>query len=271
MGNYDFIRSGVDLGVKSLSGDAKPEQLIEGSVDFGLKMVETLESIIGAAASAQFGKVANKEFSDDIPEDVANDLSESGTDTYGETEAEDWGEIEEDIISESSETQDNGAEQYDFNGIDCYSDTNRMDALLDNFQDTNWENSELDDKKQSMTELADYVIEITGNENPPDIVFRDDMGEGEYGGYNPSSNTLEINENMLDDSAEAADTVAHELWHAYQQQCAEDPSSERGRDYQDGFENYISPEYDFEGYQNQMVEAEARAFAQNFKDRLASI
>jgi hypothetical protein len=61
------------------------------------------------------------------------------------------------------------------------------------------------------------------------------------------------------------------MWHAYQQQCAEDPSNERSLEYQEAFDNYISPEYDFEGYQNQMVEAEAREYAQGFKDRLATI
>jgi Zn-dependent peptidase ImmA (M78 family) len=120
-----------------------------------------------------------------------------------------------------------------------------------------------------MTDLADYVAADTGNKNPPEIVFRGDMNDGEYGSYSPSTNTIEINENMLGDSAEAVDTVAHEMWHAYQQQCALDPTSERGCEYQEGFDNYISPEYDFEGYQNQMVEAEAREFAQGFRDRLA--
>jgi predicted SprT family Zn-dependent metalloprotease len=44
---------------------------------------------------------------------------------------------------------------------------------------------------------------------------------------------MEINANMLDDSAEAADTIAHELWHAHQHQCALDPTSEKGREYQE--------------------------------------
>jgi predicted SprT family Zn-dependent metalloprotease len=122
-----------------------------------------------------------------------------------------------------------------------------------------------------MLELAEYVADDTGTIPPPEIVFRGDMADGEYGGYNPSTNTLEINENMLDDSAEAADTVAHEMWHAHQHQCALDPSCEKGRDYQEGFDNYISPEYDYEGYQNQMVEAEAREYAQGFKDKLAGM
>jgi hypothetical protein len=144
----------------------------------------------------------------------------------------------------------------------------QIDSVLDNFQEDKWNDLSLEEQKQSMTDLAGYVASDTGNENPPEIIFRNDMNDGEYGGYNPETNTLEINENMLADSAEAADTVAHEMWHAYQQQCALDPASGKGRKYQEGFDNYISPEYDFEGYENQMIEAEAREYAQGFKDRL---
>ena len=147
----------------------------------------------------------------------------------------------------------------------------KIDTILDNFHEDNWSDLSLDEQKQSMTELADFVASDTGNEIPPEIVFRDDITDGTYGGYNPETNTMEINENMLDNSAEAADTIAHEMWHAYQQQEATDPNSEKGQEYQEGFNNYISPEYDFEGYENQMVEAEAREYAQGFKDRLADI
>ncbi|MCL2745195.1 MAG: hypothetical protein FWE67_15235 [Planctomycetaceae bacterium] len=147
-------------------------------------------------------------------------------------------------------------------------DSQRRDAALENFQEDKWSDLPLEEQKQSMTKLADYVAADTGNKNPPEVVFRDDMNYGEYGGYNPGTNTIEINQNMLDDSAEAADTITHEMWHAHQQQCAEDPSNERSQEYQEAFDNYISPEYDFEGYENQMVEAEAREYAQGFKDRL---
>ena len=148
-------------------------------------------------------------------------------------------------------------------------DTKQMDAALENFQSDTWGDLSLEEQKQSITELADYVAADTGNENPPEIVFRDDMEDGVYGGYSPDTNTIEINQNMLGDSVEAADTITHEMWHAYQHQCALDPASEKGQAYQEGFDNYISPEYDFEGYENQMVEAEAREFAQGFRDRLS--
>ena len=236
--------------------------MIKGMLDIGWKIADVS------------AKLVHKEIQEDVPEDIPEDVSADTSGASEEPQAdtyEDCFEIEEDIAVESAEPLNEAEEQFDFNGVDCYNDAARMDASLESFQDDQWAALELDEKKQSMTNLADYVLDVTGNENPPEIVFRDDMGDGEYGGYDPATNTLEINENMLDDNSEAADTVAHELWHAYQQQCAENPSSERGREYQEGFDNYISPEYDYEGYQNQMVEAEARAFAQNFKDRLDSL
>lgn len=75
---------------------------------------------------------------------------------------------------------------------------------------------------------------------------------------------------MLYDNNEAADTIAHELWHAYQHERAMNPQSAKDYQYQYGFENYIRPDDDFTAYQDQLVEAEARAFAQQFKDRLST-
>lgn len=99
-------------------------------------------------------------------------------------------------------------------------------------------------------------------------VYHNNPVEGECGSYNPSSNTIHINEYMLDDGAETADTVAHELWHAYQYERASNPSSPKDYEYLNNFENIIDPELDYEGYQDQLIESEARAFAEQFKGRL---
>ena len=172
-----------------------------------------------------------------------------------------------DLNAEADVSEGSGTEiTHDSPGEDL-NDTS-LDAVLDNFQEDNWSDLSLDEQKQSMTDLANHVTNDIGIETPPEIVFCDDMPDGSYGGYNPETNTMEINENMLDDSVEAADTIAHELWHTHQQEIANDPSNPRAEEYQEGFDNYISPEFDFEGYQNQMVEAEARDYAQGFKDRL---
>ncbi len=93
-------------------------------------------------------------------------------------------------------------------------------------------------------------------------------GDVNYGGYSAATNTLEVNEHMLYENEEAADTIAHELWHAYQHERAENPTSTKDYLYKYGFDNYVRPEDDFSAYQDQLVEAEARAFAQQFKDRL---
>lgn len=146
-----------------------------------------------------------------------------------------------------------------------------VDVILNNFQEDRWSDLSLEGQKQAMTELADHVIADTGLQNPPEIIFSSDMPDGTYGGYSADTNTIEINQNMLDDSFEAADTIAHELWHAYQHEAANNPNNPRAAEYQEGFDNYISPEFDFEGYENQMVEAEARAYAQGYKDRIAAM
>jgi hypothetical protein len=291
MGGYLFGDSG-DMNDGELFDDSAVNEIPE-DVDGGLfddaaplemtDEIEPVQELDNGEAEQVLEDEGVLDNQVEIPEDVDNSiLSESPIEVEQDIDddnipaetsdnvSNDVMEIEEDII-EMPETHGETEGQFNFNDVDCYTDTELMDATLDNFQDDKWADMELEEKKQSMNELADYIIDVTGNENPPDIVFRDDMGDGEYGGYDPSTNTLEINENLLDDNAEAADTVAHELWHSYQQQCAEDPTSERGREYQEGFDSYISPEYDYEGYQNQMIETEARAFAQNFKDRLDNL
>ena len=188
------------------------------------------------------------EYSKSIAKDTGIDLNDGANDVTG-------------VIGKES-VNDNTGEDLNDTG------TEQLDSVLDNFKENNWSDLSLEEQKQSMTDLAACVATDTGNKNPPEIVFCGDMADGTYGGYNPETNTMEINENMLDNSTEAADTIAHEMWHAHQHQCTLDPASEKGQEYQEGFDNYISPEYDFEGYENQMVEAEAREYAQGFKDKL---
>lgn len=168
-----------------------------------------------------------------------------------------------------------GLDSYDFDGVDYLQDAERLDSSLGAFQPERWQELDLDQQKEAMTELAEYVQEVTGLENPPSIEFYNNPVDGDYGGYMVSTNTLSINEHMLYDSNEAADTVAHELWHAYQHERAMNPQSAKDYQYQYNFEHYVSPKRDMFGrfvnfteYQDQLVEAEARAFAEQFKGRL---
>jgi len=198
--------------------------------------------------------------------DIREGASSDAKADYGGDLAKDKGV---DLNAEAGDISNNGTVETSHGEVGEDLNDGGVDAVMDNFQEDRWSDLSLEEQKQTMMELADHVAADTKNDNPPEIIFRNDMPDGSYGGYNPESNTLEINENMLDDSVEAADTVAHEMWHAHQQQVANDSSNPRAAEYQEGFDNYISPEYDYEGYQNQMVETEARDYAQGYKDRLA--
>ena len=73
--------------------------------------------------------------------------------------------------------------------------------------------------------------------------------------------------------AEIVDTIAHETWHAYQHQRANILENKHDYLYKLNFDNYISPTslgdgkcLFFTDYQEQLVEAEARAFASLFRE-----
>ncbi len=224
------------------------------------------------------GDLDSNHYEDPNPNDwegIAAGLKGDKTEIYnieGEIESVesvlDPSEIDYDAVFE-------GLDSYDFDGVDYLQDEERLDSSLGAFQSERWQELDLNQQKEAMTELAEYVQEVAGLENPPTIEFYNNPVDGDYGGYMASTNTLSINEHMLYDSNEAADTVAHELWHAYQHERAMNPQSAKDYQYQYNFEHYISPKRDMFGrfvnfteYQDQLVEAEARAFAEQFKGRL---
>jgi hypothetical protein len=163
-----------------------------------------------------------------------------------------------------------GLDEYNFDGKDFNKGPEQLRSLLDGFQENNWSNMDLAGQKEQITGLFDYVNDVLALDNPPNMEYYYEPEQGNYGGYDPSTNTLSINEYMLHEADEAADTVAHELWHAYQHERASNPRSPKDYQYQYGFDNYIRPGDDFDGYQSQLVESEARAFADQFKGRISA-
>lgn len=215
-------------------------------------------------------EVANSlsvEQTEQISEDISNELEIGQAIEQPNAELQElninYDEIYESIRQEALEES--------FSDIHIDVDPERLDHSLENFNINTWENLTLDEQKGSMETLADYVVDVIGFENPPKIEYYNNEQEGDFGGYNSSTNTLRINEYMLYNSDEAADTIAHELWHAHQYECATNPQNARDYQYQYNFENYIPPELGQEAYESQLVEAEARAFAAQFKDRLSMI
>ena len=158
--------------------------------------------------------------------------------------------------------------QEGFQNIDVEQNVEQLDQNLENFEPDAWEQFDNTERQNAISNLAEYIKDIIGFENPPAIEYYNNPQLGDYGGYNRETNTLSINQFMLFDSREAADTVAHELYHAHQYERAENPKCERDLQYRANFENYIKPQYGQEAYENQLVEAEARAFAAQVKERL---
>lgn len=234
---------------------SKPEDIVNETPDYfdesNYEFESTLngyeEQISNPGDIPEYTDIDQQEGISGINEDFSGELSEQDYDTIYE-----------------------GLDEYDFHGIDCLEDTERLDASLENFTSENWENLSVDEQKEQMTDLAQYIIDVTGLEDPPKIEFYNNPEEGDYGGFNRTTNTLSINEYMLYQNDEAADTVAHELWHAYQYEKASNPKSKLDYMYLENFNDYITPNDDFEGYQSQLLESEAQAFAQQIKDRLHS-
>lgn len=205
----------------------------------------------------------NEQLNDDDINSLAAEQSTEQTNAELQELDINYDEIYEGIQQEALEES--------FADLNIDADPERLDNSLENFNMSTWENLTMDEQKGSMETLADYVVDVIGFKNPPQIEYYNNEQEGDFGGYDSSTNTLHINEYMLYNSDEAADTIAHELWHAHQYECAVNPQNPRDYQYQYNLENYIPPALGQEAYEAQLVEAEARAFAAQFKDRLSMI
>jgi len=209
------------------------------------------------------------------------DVRDSGTDYDKEYEI-----LSEDTLEKSAEDSDEGyeviSEDTDAAARVCdgtddptteeyFNDTEQMRELVEPFKPDVWEGLDLEERKHALIEFQRFNNELLGLNPSPDIDFYDNPQEGDYGGYSPGDNAIHINEYMLYDAAEALDTIAHESRHAYQHIRADNPQTSRDFEFAENFENYTSAEDDFEAYQAQIVEADARAYAARYKNYLASV
>lgn len=144
---------------------------------------------------------------------------------------------------------------------------------LERFNLERWENLSESEKVDAIYELASIIGDRLGLDDKLVIQFYDGR-DGFCGAYLPGANVIEINRNTLADPREVVDTVVHEARHAYQHKRAVLQETEQDILYRINFENYISPipladgKYlFFTDYQDQLVEAEARAFANIFRDK----
>lgn len=141
--------------------------------------------------------------------------------------------------------------------------------VISKFCTENWEKLDVDAKKSLVNKFADLLGSQLDIQNRPAIVYYN-SDPCDCGCYDPDSNTIYINQRNFDDPNEIVDTVAHEMRHAYQYERALKLETYEDYLYAYNFVNYISPYMsengyvNFVDYQDQLVEAEARAFANLF-------
>ena len=261
----------LDGGSSGLDTSFNEVSLDTGALDTSFDVDTIMDA--GGDDFSQFEMPAEQppEVAEQPDADVTPDIPPADTDEPVEILVEEESvEFDESQIDydEILEGIDQDALNEGFSHINIDNDPERLNSSLENFHDETWQGLTLDEQKDSMRQLADYVVETVGLKNPPQIEYYNNERVGDYGGYDSSTNILSVNEYMLYDNAEAADTITHELWHAYQNEHSINPQNARDYQYQYNFENYIQPDLGQEAYENQLVEAEARAFASQIKNRL---
>lgn len=147
-----------------------------------------------------------------------------------------------------------------------------LKKVLDYFDESEWEGLGKEEKKAVALVFTGYLTAKLDISKMPEVIYKN-MPEDFYGGYDCESNTMIINNKLLDKPKELADTIAHEMRHAYQYERVK-----RGETYQDALyeyniDNYVSAERDMDGnwvyineYEDQLVEVEAREFAERITD-----
>lgn len=149
-----------------------------------------------------------------------------------------------------------------------------IDDVIGDFKNDSWATMSEEARKKSINNLANGVIDDLQLTNPPKIVFfykePDENGRLLYGGYNHGDNIMRINTYALDDGRETADTVAHELRHAWQHERAANPQTDEDRAFANNFRpgNYIRSQIDYMGYLRQPVERDARQYAESIVNRI---
>lgn len=149
----------------------------------------------------------------------------------------------------------------------------KLEQTMAYFDEGTWKKLDLYYKRDIIQDFAMNLGKTIGLKRIPRVFFYYGSQE-ECGAYSKANNTIKINLNNLDNSKMAISTIAHETWHAYQHQCAENPQTRKDVLYAVNFSNYVTPVIVdgnwvlFDEYESQLVEAEANAFGLLFEEKV---
>lgn len=130
-----------------------------------------------------------------------------------------------------------------------------------------YEEASVEQRAEYLKEFHDNFNEKTGYTN--NLHFREGMEPGNLGAFDPITKQINLNVDLLRDAdpQEIMETIMHESRHAYQDFAVNNPEqvsvdADTIKTWEYNFTHYISPEFDFEAYENQPVEADANIFAE---------
>ena len=168
---------------------------------------------------------------------------------------------EEEIFNEIFSKNENDFDfPYDISGAN-------IETALQEFNDDVWTEKTIESKKESIDRFVNCIGKdiLDLDEIPPVELFE---GESyELGAYIYPANRIEVNQELLNDPSKLLNSLAHEMRHAYQHKRAILLETRLDYLYKYNFEHYIAPSSFFMLYQNQLVESEARAFANLFNQK----
>lgn len=148
------------------------------------------------------------------------------------------------------------------------SENESLESTLFLFEQSQWENISIYEKKVAIDKLCDCITEDLGiNEKPEIRYYNGDISES--GGYSREKNAIYINENTLISGCDVADTVAHEARHCWQHERAENPQNEQDYRFKESIENYVKPELNYEKYSSQSMEIDARDYASKITENIS--
>ncbi len=139
-------------------------------------------------------------------------------------------------------------------------------VIIEAFRKEEWEKFEIFEKKAAIEDLAEMHNRILEIEDKPQVLYYECDDVGDFGYYKRSENAIYINECNINDNEETIDTISHEYRHVYQYERIMKLDNETDREYLKSMSNYIKPEDDYRGYKNQLVEVDAREYAEIYRE-----
>ena len=143
-------------------------------------------------------------------------------------------------------------------------------SLLDRFDFVQWDKLTDEERIDTIHQFVHTLSDKLELDTVPDLAFFEGS-PALLGEYSKADNTVRLNARLLDRPDLLRDVIPHEMRHTYQHHRADLLETRQDYLYRLNFENYISPVARPDGkylfftdYQDQLVEAEARAFAKLF-------